>query len=125
MVAALGLGGLPHQLAAHCALHALDGSRVRLRLAPGHEPLMASGPREKLEAALRAAYGEGLSLHIEVAEPDGDTPAARDARRREQRQAEAVGAIQSDPQVRALCDTFDTRVEPGNVRPRDDATRRQ
>ena len=78
------------------------------------------GPRDKLEAALRDAYGEGLELHIEVAAPEAETPAVRAARRREQRQAEAVGAIENDPQVRALCDTFGTRVDPGNVRPLDD-----
>ncbi len=116
VVAALGLSGLSRQLAAHCTLQAADAGSVRLQISPGHEPLMANGPRRKLENALKQAYGETLTLRIDVAEPDSETPAMREARRREQRQAAAVQAIENDPQVRALCDTFDTRVEAGNVR---------
>ena len=77
---------------------------------------MAAGPRDKLQTALRSRYGEHLRLAIDVAQPQAETPADRDAKRREQRQADAVQAMQNDPQVRAFCDTFDTRVEAANVR---------
>ena len=117
VIAALDIGGLARQLAAHCTLKAVEGHSVVLLLSAGHQPLMASGPHDKLEAALRKTYGDHLRLRIEVAGDQVDTPANREAGRREQRQTAAVQAIENDPQVRALCDMFGTRVEADNVRP--------
>ena len=117
VIAALGVGGVARQLATHCTLQAVEGQTLRLQLSPGHQPLMAGGPRDKLEAALRAVYGDAVRLRIEVTGEQADSPANREAQRREQRQSAAVQAIENDPQVRALCDMFDTRVEADNVRP--------
>jgi len=122
---AIGVGGLARELGANCRLAARDRRVVRLALHPRHGQLAAPTVVHKLAAALSDYYGEKLELRVDVADDvpgaEGgewdETPAGTARRERERRQQEAVRAIESDPNVKAICDMFDASIEPASIRP--------
>jgi DNA polymerase-3 subunit gamma/tau len=72
-----------------------------------------------LQEALAAYYGETPQLSIQVGEPVTATPAREQARYQAERQQAAVTAITSDPNVQALCETFNAQVKPDSITPLD------
>ena len=119
IVEQLELMGLARELAVNCAPAEVDNGTVRLRLAPHHEQLTAPGIRDKLRAALERYCETSLRLHIEIAAPGAETPANREERIGAERMARAVHAIESDPGVKAICDTFGASVDRTTIRPVD------
>ena len=119
VVEALGLSGLAGELASNSILAASDAGRLTLELDPGHAALNTSGARETLRKALATRLGASLALDVVLDAPRHETPAAKRARDEESRRRAAVRAIEEDPQVRSLCETFDTRVDPALVQPVD------
>ena len=119
LVGELDVSGRARELAVNCEPTGHDGGRLKLRLAPRHEALMAARPREQLERALAERIGAALALDIELAVPREDTPVQREQRRDAERQRAAVAAIESDATVQAICETFGTEVDPRLVVPVD------
>ena len=117
LVAELSLAGLTRELAANCSLTGVDGDHLDLVLAPQHEQLRAPGLAAKLEQALAARLGRRVRLRFHIATPSADTPASRERRDAAERHASAVRAIEEDPGVRALCETFDAEIDASQVRP--------
>jgi len=119
LVDGLGLSGLAGELASNSILVGSDARRLKLELAPTHAALNTSGAREALRSALAARTGHALELHIVLDSPSHETPAAGRARDEASRRQAAIRAIEDDPRVRALCETFDTSVDHALVRPVD------
>jgi DNA polymerase-3 subunit gamma/tau len=115
----LGLKGLAQQLALNCVPQAQDDNTLCLILDPGCAQSLTKNGEERLRTALEAHFGRSLSLRIEVAVPASATPARQQAQRQEERRQAAEQIIEQDPNVRALCETFDARVRPGSVTPAD------
>ena len=107
--------GMARQLAQHCELVERDATRVRLRLAPAHKHLQAH--QEKLQQALRELWGAHQRLEIAVAEPGGETPAARRQNTERERQEKAVASIEQDPFVRDVVDLFDASIDESTIKP--------
>ncbi len=121
VVAKLELTGMARGLADHCFVIEWQGERVTLGLASSHEHLLNQSMQERLEAALRAYYGDGLQLAIELRDQaEVETPAVVNERVSAERQAAAERAINEDPQVNAIKEAFDAEVAPASVRPRDE-----
>ena len=116
---AMGLVGLTRELACNCQVVESTDSAMRLRLDPGHEQLTAPRIKEKLEHALARYCGRRLRLDIDIAKPDGETPALAKQRQIDLRQQAAVQAIENDSGVQAICDTFGAVVDSERVRPVD------
>ncbi len=106
---------MARQLAQHCELVERDATRVRLRLAPAHKHLQAH--QEKLQQALRELWGAHQRLEISVAEPAGETPAARRQNTERERQEKAVASIEQDPFVRDVVDLFDASIDESTIKP--------
>ncbi|GAB4173604.1 MAG: DNA polymerase III subunit gamma/tau [Rhodocyclaceae bacterium] len=118
LVERLKLGGLVRELARNCELVELAGDALRLRLAPEHRSLLINeATREKLRAQLAAHFGRPLDLRIELAEPNGDTPASRSSRQRRERQAKALEALEQDGFVREVIEVFDATLAESTVKP--------
>ena len=115
----LALSGLARELALHCEPAGVAGSTLRLRLAPSHEQLTAARLRRQLAEALEQRFGAPVTLEFEITSPIADTPARAEERREDDRRRAAVAAIESDDAVRAICETFGTRVDPRLVQPAD------
>jgi DNA polymerase-3 subunit gamma/tau len=117
LVARLGLTGAAGQLAQHCELVAREGTRVELRIPQAQQHLLRF--QDRLKAALEQHYGAAVRLVIRPGESAAASPAAIADRDKQQRQAQAVSAIEQDPFVRELVDTFDARVVGTSIKPKE------
>ena len=119
LVGALGLSGLAGELASNSILVASDARRLKLELDPAHAALNTAGARDALRNALTARAGRAVELDVVLDSPSHETPAAGRARDEANRRQAAIRAIEDDPGVRTLCETFDTSVDHALVRPVD------
>ena len=119
MVEGLGLSGLASELASNSTLVESDARRLKIELDPAHAALNTPGAREALRSALASRLGGPIELDIVLDSPSHETPAAGRARDRTGRRQAAIRAIEADPRVQTLCETFGTRVDPAFVQPVD------
>ena len=119
MVEELALTGLVGELASNTCLAAVHERRLTIELDPTHTALNTSGAREGLRRAIADRLGEPIELKVVLGAPRRETPAAERARDEAHRREAAVRAIERDPHVRTLCETFDAQVDPSLVQPVD------
>lgn len=113
------LRGPVGELARNSALIAIEDKLVRLAIRPTHEHL-ADGPLVgTLEQRLGAALGRAVKVKFEHSGDGAESPAEQRARADGERQRAAAAAVQGDPVVQSLIDTFGARVIPDSVRPID------
>ncbi|MPN54003.1 hypothetical protein SDC9_201672 [bioreactor metagenome] len=67
--------------------------------------------------ALGEVLGRPVQVRIELADTESETPAALAKRERQERQDEAVSAIEADPFVREVIDTFDATLIEASIKP--------
>ncbi len=103
----LGLGGISSQLAAHCTVKSWKNEQLVLMLNPEGGALAGAMPKQKLQEALENYLGRSIKMEFEVAEAAEETPAQVAERKRQERQAAAVNAMQNDPLVKVLEEDFD------------------
>ncbi len=119
IVSSLSLGGAVKQLAAHSVLLAREGNSLKLALDQTGAPLYTKERQASLQQQLSEYFGQPIKLSIEVGQVEGETPARREARERDERQTAAVAAIENDANVKNLMETFDARINTGSVEPID------
>ncbi len=119
MVVVMNLQGLTRELANNCILEAVDEHECRLVLDTKQAQIKSSRSQEKLQVAVQAYYGKPLKLVIRVETIASDTPAVKMHKDKQNRQQEAVTAIDNDANIQALKTNFDARVIPGSVEPMD------
>jgi len=108
---------LVHQLAANCAFQLLDGERIDLLLSPRNEQLFNPRAKARMQDALRDRYAQGLTLNITIAEnPEVASPVLQQQLEDAERLAAAQQAMKADPNVQALCATFDAEIERTDMR---------
>jgi DNA polymerase-3 subunit gamma/tau len=118
LVGQLGLVGLVRELAFNCALDAVEGQAWQLTLDPACANLLGKERETALQQALTGQLGHAVQLRITVGNPRTETPAREAARLRGERQQAAETAILNDPNVQALQQAFNARVNPTTVRPK-------
>ena len=118
LVEALGVTGMARALADHCEWVGQEGDRIRLAIDEGHAHLVNPTTQTRLAKALAKRFGDGLRIDIQVGAAGGDTPAAAAERVENERQAKARAAIESDPNIQALRDTFGAEVISESIRPK-------
>ena len=119
-IESLGLDGMSRQLARHCAWLGEADGLARLALDTRARHLLNDDRRAVLAAALSKSMGTNLQLSIEIGvEGAGLSPAAREEQRLIERQRAAEQAIENDPVVRMMKDSFGATVRPGSIRPLD------
>ncbi len=118
-IEAMELVGLTRELACNCQVMDCGDRHIRLRLDPGHGQLNAPRVKQKLEHAVERYLARRVRVEIEIAPPDGETPALAQQRDIELRQQAAVEAIENDSGVQAICDLFGTQIDKERVRPVD------
>lgn len=119
LVESLDVRGATQQLALNCVYQRREGSVLYLALDATHEHMATEQLLKRLEEALTRYFGEPLKVRIQPVSGDLETPAKLDAQRQVERVKAAQQTIASDPNVRALCDTFGTQVNPDLVKPLD------
>jgi len=115
----LGLRGMILNIASHCELRRRDGTDLEFVLDEAHSTLLNDTHAAKLRLALENFFGVPLSVTLAPGQVHGETPAMRSARMAEERQAEAVIAIEEDPQLQALITRFDGELDRSSIQPND------
>ena len=116
LVAGLGLSGLAGELASNSALVEANDRRLKIELDPAHGPLNVPQARQGLQAALAGRFGAPIELEIVLNAAGRETLAGERVRKDAQRRQEAIRALEGDPGLRSLCDTFGARIDPAMVR---------
>ncbi len=117
-VARLGLTGLTRELANHCTLDAFEDGVLRLTLDQTSAHLLNKEREAVFKQTLAEYYGRAVDLRIAPGSPQTETPARERQRTQTERQQAAVEVIMTDPNVQALQENFNARVDAGSIRPK-------
>ncbi|HEX7043541.1 MAG TPA: DNA polymerase III subunit gamma/tau [Burkholderiales bacterium] len=109
--------GLLRELLNNTVLETMDETAVALVLDEGCARLLTKERETAIRGLLEQHYGRRLQLTIRVGKPAVLTPAQLRARQQSEQQQAAIAAINNDPTVRALRETFNARVNPDSIRP--------
>lgn len=115
LVESLKLTGMAQQLALNCTLQRQEDNALHLVLAPSFAQTKTRNAEDRLRTALEGYFGKSLRLNIKVGESADATPAERLNQQQSERRQAAWEAINDDPNVQALCDTFDAQVKPDSL----------
>jgi DNA polymerase III subunit gamma/tau len=117
IVAQLEISGLARQLANNCVLLGRTGNLVKLGLEPRNNMMKVPGAVDKLAQALSKHFGETVRIEFEAPIAGVETPAQAEQRAVVEEFDSARQALESDPAVRALRETFGATLLPDSVRP--------
>jgi DNA polymerase-3 subunit gamma/tau len=117
IVASLNLGGMARMLADHCELVQREENKMAFALDPVHKHLAEKGFQDKFIAALKAKFGDGMNISIELRSTQGQSPVELRNREKTRRQNEAVAAIENDPFIRELVEGFDATINEASIQP--------
>jgi DNA polymerase-3 subunit gamma/tau len=113
----LPLNGLVYNVASHCELRQVDDDRIYLVLDETNASLYNEAQCGRIAAAIGDFLGRSVNVNIEVGVPRYETPARRAKRLIEERQAQALAAIESDPRVQLLLERFEGAIDRTSVTP--------
>lgn len=114
LIPSLNLVALVKGLAQHCELKQRQENKWELVLSPKDSWLLNKERERELERILQEKYGENLRLHIQIAHPEGKTPAEKEQQIREVRQETLNATIEGDSFVvclKELCDAQITKID--------------
>jgi DNA polymerase-3 subunit gamma/tau len=113
----LPLNGILLSIASHCELRQVDGARAYLVLDEENASLYNEKQGERIASAMADYLGRDIEVHIEVGSTLVETPAARTQRMLDERLAQAVASIESDPRVQLLIDRFEGTLDRESITP--------
>ncbi|NQD76016.1 DNA polymerase III subunit gamma/tau [Pseudomonas sp. CM27] len=113
----LPVSGMTGNIAANCTLIAADGDDWLLHLDPGQGALFNATQQRRLNDALNQHLGRTLNLRIELILPEQETPAQAGARKRAERQQDAVTSIEQDPLIQQMIKLFGAKVRQDTIEP--------
>ncbi|WP_060508223.1 DNA polymerase III subunit gamma/tau [Pseudomonas sp. NBRC 111124] len=115
----LPVSGMTGNIAANCTLISAEGDDWLLHLDPGQGALFNTTQQRRLNEALNQHLGRTLNLRIELILPEQETPAQAGARKRAERQQDAVTSIEQDPLIQQMIKQFGAKVRQDTIEPVD------
>ncbi|MBA6412086.1 DNA polymerase III subunit gamma/tau [Parahaliea sp. F7430] len=115
----LGLSGIVYNVASNCELRSVSDKELLFNLDEDNASLFNSGHTERIRRALNQYFDTELSVLIEPAALQAESPAQRKLRFAAERQAQAVHAIETDPVLQQLIERFDGELDPSSIAPLD------
>jgi DNA polymerase-3 subunit gamma/tau len=119
LVECMQLKGMLRELAMNCAIKQRDDNRWTMQLDTCHRQLLSKARQQRLQETLSTCLQREVQLTIEIEGAAAETPALRQRAEAESRQAAAVDTIESDPNVKAIQETFDATLHTDSIRPLD------
>lgn len=116
IVSQLDLRGMALQLAVNSVMTGRDGNTIHLRLSPQHATLRSPAMEQRLHEALQLFFGEQVKLKFTIGEVQ-ESPAHLHQRASDERQQAAVTAMENDPNVQRIRETFNAEVITESIRP--------
>ena len=117
MVNQLKLSGLAKMLAQHCEVKSVSPNEIEFCVLETHKHLLDKAYQERMQTALREHLGKLVRLKFSVGIITGLTPAELGSREKQEKQSQAVAAIESDPFVRELVEHFDAKLIVSSIKP--------
>lgn len=111
LVAAMAPEGVTLMILEHANLVAKDSEQWTIRLAQDHHALLNDTQRNEIAGLVEGHEGRPIEVRYEVGELAAETPAARKARVKSEREAEARAVLLGDANVQTLLSEFDARLE--------------
>jgi len=116
LVRSLPVSGVAKQLAFNSAFAGRNGDTITLIVQQAHAHMASRAVVEKLQAAVQSQLNEPVKINLSVGDSAAETPAKRDAREQSDRMKLAAEAIDADPTVQSLKQTFGAEVDPKSIR---------
>ena len=111
LVAGMAAAGVTLMILEHANLVAKDDEHWTIRLAQDHHALLNDTQRGEIAGLVERHEGRPIDVRYEVGELAAETPAARKARLRSEREAEAKAVLMDDANVQTLLSDFDAKLE--------------
>ncbi|MCY3811927.1 MAG: DNA polymerase III subunit gamma/tau [Gammaproteobacteria bacterium] len=111
LVAGLAAEGVTLMILEHANLVAKDAEQWTVRLAQDHHALLNDTQRGEIAALVERHEGRPIEVRYEVGELAAETPAARKARLKNEREAQAKAVLMDDANVQTLLSDFDAKLE--------------
>jgi DNA polymerase-3 subunit gamma/tau len=117
MVNQLKLSGLAKMLAQHCEVKNVSPNEIEFCVPEAYKHLLDKAYQERMQTALREHLGKPVRLKFSIGIITGLTPAELGNREKQEKQSQAVAAIESDPFVRELVQHFDAKLIVSSIKP--------
>ena len=117
LVKQLKLTGMAKMLAQHSEADILTADTVALFVPEIHKHLLDKKYQNAIQTALDKHFGKSITLSFSIGSITGMTPVALQQLENEKKQAEAIAAIEKDPVVQDLVDSFDAKIIESSIKP--------
>ncbi|MGB2516911.1 MAG: DNA polymerase III subunit gamma/tau C-terminal domain-containing protein, partial [Pseudomonadales bacterium] len=109
--------GLTRSIAANMVFSKRVGTQLTFTLEEAQSSMLNATHQGRIRQALEAMFGCDLQLAIDIGQSTTETPYAQRERRLADHQQEAVEALQGDPYVEQLEQTFNGQLDLSSVKP--------
>ena len=104
-------------LAQHCEVKNVSPNEIEFCVPEKHKHLLEKRHQEKMSAALSEYLGKPVRLKFSVGIVTGMNPAELENREKQQKQSQAITAMEADPFVRELVENFDAKLIVSSIKP--------
>jgi DNA polymerase-3 subunit gamma/tau len=115
----LGLQGAANVVASHCTISQQTAEQLKLCLDEAYSPLLNPKVEEQIKQALSNHFGHPIHISITCGVVEQDTPAVLDRKQQQQRQYQAVEALNADSNLQTLMTQFNAKLVTDSVKPKD------
>jgi DNA polymerase-3 subunit gamma/tau len=117
IVGQLKLSGMAKMLAQQCEVKHFSADEIEFCVPDIHRHLLDRAYQHRLQTALREHLGKSVRLKFSVGVGTGMSPAEVENREKQEKQSQAIAAIESDPFVRDLVEHFDAKLIMSSIKP--------
>ncbi|SES84297.1 DNA polymerase-3 subunit gamma/tau [Nitrosomonas marina] len=117
LVKQLNLVGMAKMLAQHSEAKIISADTIELLVPDVHKHLLDKKYQNAIQTALNDHFGKPVALSFKVGSITGMTPVAIQQLENQQKQTEAIAAIEKDPIVQDLVDSFDAKIIESSIKP--------
>lgn len=117
LVKQLKLIGMAKMLAHHSEAKLLTHNAIELLIPEAHKHLLDKKYQQAIQTAVNTYFSRPVKLSFSIGSITGMTPVTLQQLENEQKQAHAIAAIEKDPIVQDLVDSFDAKIIESSIKP--------
>ncbi|MCW5619079.1 MAG: DNA polymerase III subunit gamma/tau [Nitrosomonas sp.] len=117
LVKQLKLIGMAKMLAHHSEAKLLTHNAIELLIPEAHKHLLDKKYQQAIQTAVNTYFSRPIKLSFSIGSITGMTPVTLQQLENEQKQAHAIAAIEKDPIVQDLVDSFDAKIIESSIKP--------
>lgn len=117
VITRLKLNGMPKMLAQRCELKNISPNEIEFCIPERDKHLLEKRHQERMKAALSEYLGKPVRLKFSIGIITGVTPEELENREKQEKQSQAISAIETDPFVRELVENFDAKLIVSSIKP--------